>query len=52
MTKPAYIVAGVALLLIASWVAKKEKFTPVYCSTRSDNCLDMGSREQTAYSSP
>ena len=45
----------VVLLLLASsglaWWTRREKFVPVYCSTRNGNeCVDLGSREQTSYS--
>jgi len=45
----------VIFLLLASsfaaWWTRRETFVPVYCSTRNGNqCTDLGSREQTAYS--
>ena len=47
-------VAAILLLLAASgalWWSRREAFVPVFCSSRNGNqCVDLGSREQVAYS--
>lgn len=52
--KSGVLLALIALVasLLAYWASGSEGFAPFYCSTRSDSCLDLGVREQTAYSSP
>lgn len=47
------ILIVIFLLALWWWWSKREGFVPVYCSTRNGNeCVDLGTREQTAYSGP
>lgn len=44
------IAAIVAVLLLLLWRGKyAESYIPIYCSSRSDTCTDLGSREQVSY---
>ena len=45
------VVALVAVLIVGAVIYKKktDKFAPYYCSSRTNECVDMGSRETTAW---
>ena len=45
------VVALVAVLIVGVLVYKKknDKFSPYFCSSRTGECADMGSRETTAW---
>lgn len=42
------IVFAVGLLACSALYARREAFTPVYCSSRSDNCLDLGAAQKSS----
>lgn len=48
-TKYLLVALGVVVAVVAYRKVYHEKFVPVFCSSRSNNCADLGSREQVSY---
>ena len=47
--KHVLIAIGIIAAVIVYRRVYGERFTPIYCSSRSNNCADLGSREHVTY---